>query len=190
MADPTTHVGSVINASSGGPRAVGSSLAIFAEAAPLLATAPNPHDGATGVVTSATLSWTSGSYATSRDVYFGTVTPGTFQGNQASTTYDPGTLSPATIYYWRIDEKNGSFTTTGAVWSFKTASVPRADFDGDGDVDQTDFGHLQNCFFVDISVPTSSGCEDADLTGSGNVDSADFTTFLPCFGGANRPPGC
>jgi hypothetical protein len=34
MADPLTHVGSVINAASGGPRAVGSNLAIFASPVP------------------------------------------------------------------------------------------------------------------------------------------------------------
>ena len=89
------------------------------------ATTPNPANGATGVATNATLSWAAGSGATSHDVYFGTTSPGTFQGNQAGTTFNPGTLAYGTTYYWRIDEKNASGTTTGDVWSFTTASAPQ-----------------------------------------------------------------
>ena len=87
------------------------------------ATGPSPADSATGVSITADLSWTAGSGATSLDVYFGTSSPGTFQGNQAGTTFDPGTLSNNTTYYWRIDEKNDGGTTTGDVWSFTTIPI-------------------------------------------------------------------
>ncbi|MBN1392717.1 MAG: hypothetical protein JW947_07935, partial [Sedimentisphaerales bacterium] len=62
---------------------------------------------------------------TSHDVYFGTdSTPdsGEFQGNQPGTTFDTGTMSYNTTYYWRIDEKNAGGTTTGDVWGFTTMS--------------------------------------------------------------------
>jgi len=74
------------------------------------------------VVVSPSLSWTPGAGADSRDVYFGTnPTPGggELQGNQAGTTFDPGTLATSTTYYWRIDEVNAQGTTTG------TVSAPR-----------------------------------------------------------------
>ena len=93
--------------------------------APAKATNPNPSNGATGIATSPTLIWTAGSGATSHDVYFGTdSTPDSteFIGNQASTSYSPGTLANNTTYYWRIDEKNASGTTTGDVWSFTTTA--------------------------------------------------------------------
>jgi parallel beta-helix repeat protein len=83
---------------------------------------PDPAAGATGVSTTKTLGWTAGSYATSHDVYFGTTSPGTYMGNQTGTTYNPGTLAPNTTYYWRIDEKNSSWTIAGNVWSFTTGS--------------------------------------------------------------------
>jgi len=55
---------------------------------------PHPADDATGVSRTADLSWTAGSRAPSHDVYFGTTSPGTFQGNQtAETTFDPGTMA-------------------------------------------------------------------------------------------------
>ncbi|MGD0077832.1 MAG: hypothetical protein ABSB91_04290, partial [Sedimentisphaerales bacterium] len=84
------------------------------------ATAPTPANAATGVSVTTDLGWTAGSGATSHDVYFGTISPGTFRGNQSGTTYDTGTMANGTTYYWRIDEKNADGTTTGDIWSFTT----------------------------------------------------------------------
>jgi hypothetical protein len=84
---------------------------------------PSPANGAVNVSIDADLSWTAGLYATSHDVYFGTSSPGTFQGNQAGTTFEPGTLELNTTYYWRIDEVNPSYPESpwiGDVWSFTT----------------------------------------------------------------------
>jgi len=103
-------IGFVIQASAGGTP-------------PGQATNPNPSDLATGVDINADLSWTAGTGATSHDVYFGTTSPGYFQGNQTETTFEPGTMANYTTYYWRIDEKDASSTTTGNVWSFTTEGV-------------------------------------------------------------------
>ena len=84
------------------------------------ATNPSPADQATAVSINADLSWDAGPRTDSHDVYFGTTSPGAFQGNQAQTSYDPGTMDNDQTYYWRIDEVNGSGTTTGNVWSFTT----------------------------------------------------------------------
>lgn len=96
-------------------------VAVSGGSAPGQATNPSPANGATGVSTTATLSWTAGTGATSHDVYFGTSNPPAFIQNQTGTTYNPGTMSAGTTYYWRVDERNGSGTTTGTVWSFTTA---------------------------------------------------------------------
>lgn len=96
------------------------------------ASSPSPSNSATGVNTAPTLSWTTGSSATSHDVYFGTSNPPSLKGNQTATTYSCGTLSANTTYYWRIDEKNSAGTTTGAVWSFTTGSGtnPQSPYNG------------------------------------------------------------
>ena len=86
---------------------------------------PNPANGATRVSIDANLSWTAGSNAVSHDVYFGSKSPGTFRGNQTATTFDPGTMTMDTMYYWRIDEVNPNGTTTGGVWRFRTGVGPR-----------------------------------------------------------------
>ncbi len=98
--------------------------------APPKATNPNPANGATDVATNADLSWNGGSLIASGeansytyDVYFGTsASPPLAAGGITSTTYDPGTMDSATMYYWRVDTSDGSQTTTGDVWSFTTES--------------------------------------------------------------------
>jgi hypothetical protein len=93
-------------------------------ALPGQASGPDPVHGATRVSPHAYLSWTAGSDATSHDVYFGTTSPGIFQGNQSGTTFDPGTMAYSTTYYWRIDEINKWGKTPGTVWSFITIGAP------------------------------------------------------------------
>jgi len=83
-----------------------------------------PPCGGSGISKTADLSWTPGSDATSYDVYFGKSSPGTFQGNQTATIFDPGTMAYSTQYYWRIDSVNGWGKTTGEVCSFVTMMSP------------------------------------------------------------------
>ena len=90
---------------------------------PRKATSPSPANSGTDINVTEDLSWTAGDGTTSHNVYFGTdSTPDEteYKGNQAGTTYDPGTLTANTIYYWRIDEVGTDGTTTGTVWSFTT----------------------------------------------------------------------
>jgi hypothetical protein len=84
---------------------------------------PIPTDGATDVSVQANLQWSSGSGATSHDVFFGASSPPPFQGTQSGTSYEPGTLAPNTTYFWRIDEVNTAGTTEGPIWSFTTGSA-------------------------------------------------------------------
>jgi len=68
-----------------------------------------------------------------------------------------------------------------------------ADADGDGDVDQSDFGRFQRCFTgrdaaTAVSTPECR-CFDHDFhgIGDGDIDGDDLTTFLECFGGPALP---
>jgi hypothetical protein len=79
---------------------------------------PNPPDGAIGVDKYDYLSWTPGYGAISHDVYFGTSSNPPFVCNQTAATFEPGTMTYYTTYYWRIDEVNKWTITTGQIWSF------------------------------------------------------------------------
>ena len=67
----------------------------------------------------------------------------------------------------------------GIGWS-PLCGDPFADADGDGDVDQEDFGLLQRCLFM----PAISGeCSCFDLLKDGEVDQGDFDAFDACISG-------
>ena len=100
-------------------------IAVFAEhfrigGRPDQASGPIPYDGATGVSTTAFLSWTAGDGAESHEVYFGTTYPLPLVSTETDTTYAPPLMAKNTTYYWRIDEVNSKGKTTGQTWSFVT----------------------------------------------------------------------
>ncbi|MBN2132847.1 MAG: hypothetical protein JW741_25325 [Sedimentisphaerales bacterium] len=85
---------------------------------------PTPADGAENV-TFWLMEWGAGLNAAVHDVYLG-MSPDALEyaGRQPLPIYWPtGGLAPDTIYYWRVDEVEGDFTTIheGDVWTFATA---------------------------------------------------------------------
>jgi hypothetical protein len=126
------------------------------------------------------LSWVAGSGADSHDVYFGTALtpgPGEFQGNQSGTTFDPGPLDVFTSYFWRIDEVNAGGTTTGEVWSFRTAqsfnlSANGYKVQGRQRVDLTWSGHTSNVDIYRDGMPLIQ-----------NVSGASYTDIIGARGG-------
>jgi hypothetical protein len=57
------------------------------------------------------------------------------------------------------------------------------DFDGDDDIDQSDFGRFQLCLTQSGITQTDPACEGADLDYDTDVDTADLTKFAGCMGG-------
>lgn len=99
--------------------AINAALGIGAPAEAVIGT---PANNATGVALQPTLSWTPPVCAQSHDIYFGTTNPPPFIVNRTVASYVPGTLSPNTTYYWRVNEKNFFGTTTGTIWKFTPGS--------------------------------------------------------------------
>ncbi len=100
------------------------------------ASAPVPADEATDVPRDVALTWTSGEFAATHDVYFGAnfedvniasiadpLNVLASQGQDANTFDPTGLLAFGQTYYWRVDEVNAApdyFTYPGSVWSFTT----------------------------------------------------------------------
>jgi len=82
-----------------------------------------PANGAGGVSTSPTLSWTASAGATFYDVYLSTSNPPpTVTAGSVGASYNVSGLSPNTRYYWKVVAKNAAGSSpASAVWSFTTA---------------------------------------------------------------------
>jgi len=115
-------------------------------------TGPNPANGTEDVSPTQVLTWVAGAVAASHDVYFGTdadavknattISP-EYKGPKAlgEESYDPGTLTLNTTYYWRIDEVNDASPDSpwaGNVWSFMTG-----DFFVIDDFEDYDVGNIE-----------------------------------------------
>jgi hypothetical protein len=97
------------------------------------ATKPEPKSGASDLPRWAMLSWESGAYGDTHDVYFGTSLEDVTSGDasvlvsegQADTFYDATGLDYGTTYYWRIDEVNAVDMTVypGRVWRLSTKPI-------------------------------------------------------------------
>jgi len=84
-------------------------------------------------------------------------------------------------------------TPSGVVVDETGCPVPvPCDFDGDSDVDQTDFGHLQRCFSGSAVIQEDPVCQDARLDLDGDVDVYDVSIFRRCLSGPGVPgdPHC
>jgi len=95
---------------------------------PYMPSNPNPANNSVDVDLNADLSWTGGDpdgNPVTYDVYFGTTNPPPKRvSNQSATTYDPGTMSVWTTYYWKIvswdHDPPYSTHTDGPIWQFRT----------------------------------------------------------------------
>jgi len=102
---------------------------------------PVPADGAESIDLGEALSWTAVFSARLHTVYFGenfdTVANATTGIPSGTTTYNPGPLKAAKLYYWRVDEFDGVATYKGDVWSFTTLGAVGNPNPADGAVDIT-----------------------------------------------------
>ena len=102
---------------------------------------PAPEDEAIDVARASQLTWESGQFAVSHNVYFGTSQDDVdnasvddprgalVSAGQTANDYDPGRLDFGQTYYWRVDEVNAApdFTVfKGDTWSFEAEpfSIP------------------------------------------------------------------
>jgi sugar lactone lactonase YvrE len=82
----------------------------------------SPNDGAGGVTSSPTLSWSVSSGATSYDVYLGAADPPPLIGTSSSTSFTTSGLVPGTKYFWQVVARGScDATTKTSVRSFTVA---------------------------------------------------------------------
>ncbi|MBD3293833.1 MAG: hypothetical protein GF393_12990 [Armatimonadia bacterium] len=74
----------------------------------------------------------------------------------------------------------------GFVAMLTPAGVP-GDFDGDGDVDQSDFGRFQACMSGPFAEQHDPQCAEALMDDDNDVDALDHAMFTGCMSGADVP---
>jgi hypothetical protein len=86
-----------------------------------------PANGATGVLTTASLNWEPPSGAESYNVYFG-ANPASLPlvAKVAAPPYQPTSLAYGQTYYWYIEAVNSCGSRATATWSFTTCTPPAA----------------------------------------------------------------
>ncbi|MHC4166343.1 MAG: LamG domain-containing protein, partial [Planctomycetota bacterium] len=136
---------------------------------------PVPPNDAMYVVLNPTLTWTPGMGGALHHVYVGenladveAGTGDTYKGPMGTVGYTAGPLEKDKVYYWRVDEFDGSVTNTGEVWSFRTiADIPISDPDLMGWW-KLDEGHSATAF--DWSGHGNDGVLQGDAQWSGGYD--------------------
>jgi len=111
---------------------------------------------------------------------------GQVSGNGWVSGWPPAAGDIGSLFTFAIRATNPAGSDSES-WQVSVESL--VDLDGDGDVDQEDFGAFQVCF-SGSAHPCEARCEEADLDSDGDVDGADFSMFQACMGGANQTPGC
>jgi hypothetical protein len=115
-------------------------------------------------------------------------------GAQAGTSIFDYT-SPVAMRYVRLNISDAGIDNYARIPEFEVwGSIIRTpgDFDADGDVDQSDYGHFQACMSGPGIEQNDAGCANARLDNDDDVDQDDFLAFQGCMSGANVPaePDC
>ncbi|MEP0844321.1 MAG: hypothetical protein HRF43_16600, partial [Phycisphaerae bacterium] len=100
-----------------------------------------------------------------------------------------GLINAGNDWWWAIDHV--------VVFALNPGSDPSFDLDGDGDVDQADYGLFQPCLdvivpYTPLSLNSPIECVRADYEPNGFLNQVDLDRFLDCFSGPSIPadPTC
>ena len=108
--------------------------------------------------------------------YTGTATP--------TLTVSGADASDAGLYRCVVTAECGSINSDEAALTIAGPAAIPGDFDGDRDVDQGDFGHLQACLTeAPPGQVIADGCGDGDLNTDQSIDQEDIVIFLNCVSG-------
>jgi len=120
-----TYTGQIVVTAQGGGMAMTIPVLLTVSASiPAAPSLVSPGNGATGVSTTPTLTWTSVTGADSYDVYLGTSSTPPFVTNTTATSFAAPALVSNTQYSWRVVAKNSAGATTSVTFSFTTLPAP------------------------------------------------------------------
>lgn len=117
-----------------------------------------------------------------------TPSSGSSTGESDLITVDYLTSLLAIGEYWAtITVRGNAYNGPQTITVHLVVDTVTPDFDHDKDVDQNDFGHLQECFTGPGIKVSNPECLDACLDTDEDVDSEDFAILQGCMSGTNVP---
>ncbi len=129
------------------------------------------------------------SYTITDDADWLTVTPDSGSSTGAANTHTVSfnvSSKTADTYHATITVAGNAWNTDKQISVTLTIQTVRPDIDGDGDVDQIDFGVFQACYTLPGNV-AQGPCAAADLNGDTFVTGTDVPIFLNCLSGSGTP---
>jgi hypothetical protein len=139
---------------------------------------PSPADTSDNVPIESNLSWTGGdpdNDTVTYDLYFGTTpSPPLFAEDLTETSFDSGTLSYLTTYYWmiRATDSFGAFTD-GPVWSFTTEK----------ELPVLEIGAITGSKVVSVEVQNTGNADASDVTWEIYITGGVFKLIYKSYGG-------
>ncbi|MDD4372438.1 MAG: choice-of-anchor J domain-containing protein [Bacteroidales bacterium] len=124
---------------------VGSSLDLWTVAvnltampAPQAVTNVAPLDGAVDIINGTDLEWAFGANTLEYQLILGTTYPPATVvvdwTDELATTYELSNLEPNLQYFWQVNVRNNTATTTGDIWGFTTTLTPPSGLTGNAEV--------------------------------------------------------
>jgi hypothetical protein len=117
-----------------------------------------------------------------------TGTPGAVQ------TFTHAGLTNGTIYYYSAFAyfQDASRYYAGGGITRNGAPFGPGDYDHDGDVDQSDFAHMQACLTGAYNPQSDPACQDARFDADDDVDVDDLALWYECYSGPSvaADPNC
>ncbi len=173
LTQSTTYYWKVVAKDSDGGIKEGPIWSFTTNKPPIPAYAPTPSDGASDIKISPTLYWSCSDPDGDNllySVHLGTTNPPPEVYTTYSTSYNPGSLSPGTTYFWYISASDGKQgLSKSSTWQFRTTQNPVLSnpFPPDGASD------------VSVTVTLLWSCSDPD---------GDNLVYNVYFGTSSDPP--
>ncbi|HPD28861.1 MAG TPA: DUF4038 domain-containing protein [Phycisphaerae bacterium] len=112
--------------------------------------------------------------------------PGVVTFADAASVDTTAGFSQAGVYTLRLTANDGELSASDET-VITVNGGGGCDFDGDTDVDQVDFAHLQACATGSGQAVTNPACFNAVLDGDEDIDQNDFAVFVGCVSGPDVP---
>jgi len=169
---------------------ISATYAVTAMPAPEAVTNVAPLDGAVDIINGTDLEWAFGANTLEYQVILGTTYPPANVvvdwTDDLATTYELSNLEPNLQYFWQVNVRNNTTTTTGDIWGFTTTLTPPDNLSGNAEVYEGEDVVLTWESPVDRAFLGYNVYKDGSMINTTMVTGETYTDEAPAY---NMAPG-